>query len=575
MKGPLTMRMPLGFDLAGAVDRRLWWGLLWGALGAVADAVPWALLVALPLLMVQDGSGMSPVWLLAIMGLAGFVLGSGLKALALNANFSSTYTMVAQARLRLADHVARLPLGRVLNWRDGAISDLLSSKFSLYQDIMTHVWGLVVAGLTFPVLLWAMLLLLDWRLALVYLAFVPVAMLAIPWSYRLLDAAAARVSAERDLAVAGVVEVVGGARDLAFFDPQDRRRQAVHQHFDALSRASLATEVAPAPALASYALVLNVAVVAVMLLADHWLRDGSLAPMVLCLALFLVLRLNGAVAEFGLFLAELRFARAVLSDIRALANEPPLPQTKAAVQPVGGEIQFEDVSFAYDGQAVIRGLSARLPAGTVTALVGPSGAGKSTLAHLVGRLWDVQAGAIRIGGVDLRQMDEATLNRTVSMVLQDVTLFPMTLADNIRLGRPEASDDEVMAAAEAACIHQRIMDLPSGYQTVFDPEAVRLSGGEQQRVAIARALLKDAPVLILDEATASIDLDSEALVQQALSRLCAGRTVLVIAHRLWTIRHADLILVMQDGDVIERGTHPELIDSRGTYARLWQAQQGR
>ena len=211
----------------------------------------------------------------------------------------------------------------------------------------------------------------------------------------------------------------------------------------------------------------------------------------------------------------------------------------------------------------------------MAALVGPSGSGKSTLAALTARLWDIKGGAIRIGNVDLRDMDECTLQKTVSMVLQDVVLFPMTVADNIRLGRSDASMDKVIEVAKAACIHERVLQLPHGYETLLESGDVTLSGGERQRLAIARAILKDAPVLILDEATASLDLENETAVQQALANLCRGKTTLVIAHRLWTIQDADSIFVMDKGNIVERGTHVELMEAGGLYAKMWMVQNER
>ena len=208
----------------------------------------------------------------------------------------------------------------------------------------------------------------------------------------------------------------------------------------------------------------------------------------------------------------------------------------------------------------------------MVALVGPSGSGKSTLAALIARLWDVKEGVVRIGNVDVRDIDEPTLHRTVSMVLQDVFLFPMSVADNIRLGRADAPMESVMAAAKAACIHERIMLLPQGYDTLLEGGDVALSGGERQRIAIARAILKDAPVLILDEATSSLDLENEAAVQQALANLCRGKTTIVIAHRLWTVHDADEIFVLDKGEIREHGAHVELLMADGLYAKSWKAQ---
>ena len=562
----------MGFDLAGRTEPRLVRGMMLSTAGACADAALWLGVAMTPALLNGDWKRTVLACSLAATGL--FLLAVLFRAGALNANFSATYSLVADARLRLADHLARIPLGRVLGHRDGAVADLLTGRFALYQDIMTHVWGLVISGIALPVALWLILAWLDWRLALVHLVFVPVALAAVPWSFRLLDRAAHRIAAARQQAVVGVVEVAGGARDLAFFDPMERRRAAVHGHMEELYRQSMATELAPAPALTVYGLLLNLAVVAVIGTAEVLRQGGDLHPLTMCLAVLLSLRLTAALSELGFFLAELRFAQSALADIRTLAGEPPLPEPGRQEVPASAEVEFDNVTFSHDGRQVIRSVSARLAAGTVTALIGPSGAGKSTLAQLVARLWDVEGGAIRIGGADIRHMTEACLNDTVSMVLQDVVLFEMSVADNIRLGWPDASAEQVEAAARSACIHDRILDLPQGYDTVLDPRSIRLSGGEKQRIAIARALLKDAPLLILDEATASMDLDNEIQVQRALKHLCQGRTVLVIAHRLWTIRNAHHIVVLEDGKVVEQGRHDGLRRQDGLYARMWRMQSG-
>ena len=237
--------------------------------------------------------------------------------------------------------------------------------------------------------------------------------------------------------------------------------------------------------------------------------------------------------------------------------------------PHGNSVEFDAVTFSYDGDHdVLHDVSVTLPAGSITALVGPSGSGKSTLATLVPRFHDVASGAVRIGGVDVRDVDPTVLYRQVGFVLQDVQLLGISIADNIRLGRGDATDEEVYTAAEAAHIHGRILDLPNGYASVVGEDA-HFSGGEAQRISIARALLADTPILVLDEATAFADPDSEAQIQAALSRLIEGRTVLVIAHRLGSVVGADNIVVLADGRVAEQGRHDELVDRGGHYARMW------
>lgn len=290
--------------------------------------------------------------------------------------------------------------------------------------------------------------------------------------------------------------------------------------------------------------------------------------------ILVVLRLAMGINDIGIYLAAMRFVGSILNRIRRVFDEPVMPQAVRGQIPRDGSVDMQNVSFGYGDAEVIHNVSFRIESGSMAALVGPSGSGKSTLASLVARLWDVEQGAVRIGGVDVRDIDEPTLHKTVSMVLQDVFLFPMSVADNIRLGKPEAPMDKVIEAAEAACIHERVMQLPEGYDTVLETGDVVLSGGERQRVAIARAILQDAPVLILDEATSSLDLENEAAVQRALSNLCRGKTVIVIAHRLWTVHDADKIFVLEKGKIVEHGSHADLLSAEGLYAGLWGLQQG-
>jgi ATP-binding cassette subfamily B protein len=260
--------------------------------------------------------------------------------------------------------------------------------------------------------------------------------------------------------------------------------------------------------------------------------------------------------------------------VTALLTTPGLAEPATPRRPDGHRVDLDHVGFSYDGRTrVLRGVSATLePRHGHPALVGPSGSGKSTLAKLLPRFWDVTEGAIRIGGVDVRDIGSDELYRHVGFVLQDVHLLRASVRDNIRLARPDATDAAVEQAARAAQIHRRITELPRGYDSVVHQDALP-SGGEAQRISIARALLADAPILVLDEATAFADPESEALIQDALSELVAGRTLLVIAHRLSTITHADQILVLGNGEVVERGRHPDLLRNRGPYARMWAAHE--
>jgi len=569
------MIVDFGFDLAGRREPRLWRGLALGVAAALVEAIPY---VELARVLIAVFAGRADVALAveaALVLMVATILLVVLKARANVENFAATYGVVADARLAVADHLSRLPMGVFTQARRAVIAELLAGRFSLYQDVVTHVWGLAVVNAALPVFLWGVLLMVEWRIALVAAVFVPVAFVAIPWSLRLLSRASEAVADQRDDLVAGVVDQIEGSRDLRQYDRGAQRRGLVEDQLQRFELAQMRAELAPAPALLAFAFVLQLGFAVAAITAAVGVTRGDIMPAALILLLVVALRFYRSIMDLGLNLAELRFARDTLARIRRLAAETPLAEPAAGRTPADAGITFEAVSFAYEGNggAGLHGIDGHIPSGAMVALVGPSGSGKSTLAHLVARLWDVGSGSIAIGGVDVRALSADTLARTVAMVLQDVVLFEGTIADNIRLGRPEASDDAVEQAARAARAHGFIMALPQGYTTPLDAEGGPLSGGERQRIAIARALLKDTPILVLDEATANIDTENEAEIQAALSTLTAGRTVLVVAHRLWTITRADAIWVIDQGSIVQRGAHHDLLaDSEGLYRRLWDAQ---
>ena len=566
------IRAYLGFDLTEYRDPKMMKGILYGSLGACADALPWFLVAfGLPYVL-EGGSGFWAGVVALGLGLVGFLLGLVFKMRALNANFESTFAMVSHARLRLANHLLKLPLGRVLSQRDGAWAELMTSHFSIYQEIVTTFWGCVVAGTAFPVLLWLLLAWLNWASALVLLLSLPVAMLSVPLAYRVLDRAAEKIASVRQTAAVNALEAVTGARDLRFFDPQGQRTRATLDSFKELQDESMRVEVAPAPALLMFSFVIySGATLAIGVASLQFVMQGE-TPVIFFMTILVALRLAAAVNEFGPYLAVMRFAGTIINRIRKVFGEPTMPLVAQGKNPQDGAIEVCNVSFGYADENVVHNLSLKAESGAMIAFVGPSGSGKSTLAALIARLWDVRTGVVRIGGVDVRDMDEETLHNTVSMVLQDVVLFPMTVADNIRLGRSGALLEEVVEAAKAACIHERILELPKGYETMLESDGLMLSGGERQRMAIARAILKDVPVLILDEATSSLDLENETSVQQAFSNLCRSKTSVVIAHRLWTVQDADEIFVLDKGRVVAHGSHSQLLASGGLYANLWKAQ---
>ncbi|MFI7351624.1 ABC transporter ATP-binding protein [Streptomyces sp. NPDC049936] len=519
-----------------------------------------------------DGDALWPLVALACSaGFVALVCGTAAGALAHLADNDLQLTL----RRRLARHIGRLPLGRLTDRGTGEVKQAVQDDVSALHTLFAHTLLDIVSVLTAPVLILVYLFTVDWRLALI--SVVPL-LLGVFLFSRAMAGAAAQM-AEFGAAVGRISSAaVEFASGIAVFKSFGRGRKA-HERFvrategfaDFFSgwvRSTLATSTAAILVVTPAVVLLLLAAPGAVFVTQGWTTGAELVPFLL---------LGPAVAApmgvVGPRIQQIRAGQAAAVRVTGLLDAPTLPEPTTPALPDGHHVRLRGVSFSYDGTTdVLSGVDLDLAPGTVTALVGPSGSGKSTLASLLPRFHDVTAGTVTLGGADLRDIPATELYRRVGFVLQDVRLLRASVADNIRLGRPEATDEEVERCARAARIHDRITELPDGYATELGT-AVAFSGGEAQRLSIARALLADAPVLVLDEATAYADPHSEALIQDGLSALAAGRTLLVIAHRLATIRSADRIVVLEDGRVTEQGRHDDLLAGGGRYAALWEAQR--
>jgi len=568
-----------GVRLAGKRDPRLARGLCWAMLEGACAALPYMLLYG-PLSSVLEDRFVTPLSLLgytlAMIACVALRILCGMRGMPLI--FAAAYAMMGQARLRIADHLRRLPLGWFARQRSGELSARLSSDINLIEQLWSHFMGTFVSGLTMSTLLLAFLLYLDWQLALICAVTLPLAALALAWAQHVAARPGAQMLAANAAAQAALLEYVEGIAVIRCFGRFGTVWRRLERILETQHAAVLALERKPAPWLAAFGLALELGLVALALAGVWRIAAGTLTPALLLVFLVLALPLYRQLFDLGLSTLLLRFAGGALLRVEQLLAQPALSEPLLPCMPHGQTIVFDQVCFAHEDQlgqrsTVLRDISCVMPAQGMTAIVGPSGAGKSTLVHLIGRLWDVHSGAVSVGGVDVREMSGDALHRQVAMVFQEVLLFSGTVLDNLRIGRRDASREEVIAAAQRAQAHDFIQALPQAYDTVLDEGGASLSGGERQRIAIARALLKDAPILLLDEATASIDPSAEADIQRAVATLTQGRTVVVIAHKLHSVRHADHILVLDQGALVEQGTHAELRAQDGLYERMWRTQQ--
>jgi ATP-binding cassette subfamily B protein len=505
-------------------------------------------------------------------GLAALVLGYAAGVVSHLADNS----LQLQLRRDLARHIGRLPLGQVTGRSSGELKGAVHDDVQALHTLVAHAILDLTTLLTAPLAALSYLFSIDWRLALISLA----PLILGVFFYGRAMAGAGKQMAEYGAAQARIstaaVEFASGIAVIKTFG----RGRSAHARFVAATdgfsdffsrwvRGTLAPTTAALLVVAPVVVLLALALVGTALVTSGAMPAANLVPFLLLGPL-----VSAPMRVVGPRVQQLRAGQAAASRIIALLDTPPLPAPAHPARPEGARVCLHGVSFSYNGQTnALTDIDLTLEPGTVTALVGPSGSGKSTLAALLARFHDVTAGTITVGGADIRHIPLAELHQHIGFVLQDVRLLRATVADNIRLGRPGATQEEVVAAARTAQIHDRIMALPEEYGTMLG-QGIQLSGGESQRLSIARAILGDPPVVVLDEATAFADPVSEALIQDALSALAAGRTLLVIAHRLATVAGADRIVVLDSGRSIEQGTHSELLKVGGRYARLWLAQEG-
>ncbi|WP_077597456.1 ABC transporter ATP-binding protein [Olsenella urininfantis] len=488
--------------------------------------------------------------------------------------YGTVYDEVSTIRILLAERLRRLPLSFFGNHDLADLTETLMGDVDKLEHVWSHVLGYFFGACISTCIVAVGMLSFDWRLAVAALWAVPVAFLLLFVSQRWTAPLQQRAREEAVGVSDALQEMLDDVREVHATNQVERYLDSIRDKIDGSEATTVRSELVGGLFVNGCSVILRLGMATTILVGAALIAAGEADFLTLFMFLLAISRIYAPFDQAIALMYELMFSKVSSARLQRFFDEP-LATGSEDFSPQGHDIEFDHVAFGYGEQAenVLRDVSFTAREGEVTALVGPSGSGKSTCGRLVARLWDADRGAVRVGGVDVSTVDPETLFGHCSIVFQDVMLFDDTVMENIRLGRRGATDEEVLAAARAAMCDEFVSRLPEGYDSLIGENGSRLSGGERQRISIARAMLKGAPIVLLDEATASLDVENETKVQRALSALLRGKTVLVIAHRMRTVSSADKVVVLEDGHVSEQGAPEELLAAGGSFARMVRLQR--
>ena len=554
------------FAFAGTKRNLLIKAMLVAFLGAVFSALQFAaLMMTLDILVGRQPVSVLPVILILVISMTGRLLCSYWSV---NAETETGYFMVAEKRVHIGDRLRYIPLGYFNENSLGNITAVVTTTLSDVENSAARCLVSVVGGFLNTLALCLGLIVVDWRLGILAI----LGILAYLGVTELSQRAMLRTGPERQHAqmnlVEAVLEYIQGMSVVKAYGLDKDSSQTVQKTVDDSCQKALSLEKSVAPWMGIRQITVRVFAVGISAAALGFYFSGTLSLVRCMLMLIASFMLYAELESAGNMADNLQMLGTSMEKAEEIDRTPVMDINGADLTPEDASVEFKDVSFSYGGRQILEHVDFMVPSGRTTAVVGPSGGGKTTLCNLIARFWDVPEGEVFVGGHSVREYKLDSLMKNISMVFQNVYLFNDTVENNIRVGCPDADHEQVVEAAKAACCHEFITELPDGYDTVLGEGGGTLSGGEKQRISIARAILKDAPIVILDEATANVDPENEAQLQSAIEALTKGKTLIMIAHRLKTVRHADQILVLDGGHIVQRGTHEELIRQQGLYAEF-------